>query len=102
MKNIIDKITKGEFSKRLLVFLELFILMSFILVSIAVFKGMVEGLVAWLSGLFGLASIAFGFYYWKAKNENLNKYAKTLDQETYDRLLSLIKKYEEESNGYRS
>lgn len=99
---IIDNITKGEFSKRLLIFLELFIFMTFILVCIAVFKGMVEGLVAWLSGLFGLASIAFGFYYWKAKNENLNKFAKSLDQDTYERLLQLLKKYEEESNGYRS
>ena len=102
MKNIIDKITKGEFSKRLLVFIELFILMTFILVCTSVFKGMIEGLVAWLTGLFGLASTAFGFYYWKAKNENLNKYAKTLDTETYKRLVALIKKYEEGSDGYSS
>ena len=99
---IIDKITRGEFSKRLLVFIELFIFMTFILVCIAVFKGMIEGLVAWLSGLFGLASIAIGFYYWKAKNENLNKFAKSLDPDTYERLLQLLKKYEEGSNGYRS
>ena len=95
MKKIIDNITKGEFSKRLLVFLELFLFMTFILVCIAVFKGMIEGLVAWLSGLFGLASISFGFYYWKAKNENLNKFAKALDRDTYERLLQLLKKYEE-------
>ena len=81
MKKIIDKITRGEFSKRLLIFIELFIFMTFILVCIAVFKGMAEGLVAWISGLFGLATIAFGFYYWKAKNENLNKYSKTMDKE---------------------
>lgn len=81
MKKIIDKITRGEFSKRLLVFIELFIFMTFILVCTSVFKGMIEGLVAWLTGLFSLASIAFGFYYWKAKNENLNKYSKTLDKE---------------------
>ena len=95
MKKIIEQITKGEFSKRMLVFLELFICMTFLLVCIAVFKGMVEGLVAWLSGLFGLASIAFGFYYWKAKNENLNKYANKLDPETYEKLLKLIQEYEE-------
>lgn len=95
MKKIIDKITKGEFSKRLLVFLELFILVTFILVCIAVFMGMVEGLVAWLSGLFSLATLSFGFYYWKAKNENLNKYAKTLDKETYEKLLKLIEQYKE-------
>lgn len=81
MKKIIDKITRGEFSKRLLIFIELFIFMTFILVCTSVFKGMIEGLVAWLTGLFSLASIAFGFYYWKAKNENLNKYSKTMDKE---------------------
>ena len=96
MKKILDQITKGEFSKRLLVFLELFICMTFVLVCIAVFKGLIDGLVAWLSGLFGLASIAFGFYYWKAKNENIRKYATTLDKETYENLLKLIKKYEED------
>lgn len=99
MTKIIDKITKGEFSKRLLVFIELFILMTFILVCIAVFKGMVEGLVAWLSGLFSLATLSFGFYYWKAKNENLNKYAKTLDKETFDKLQALIREYEEAHRG---
>lgn len=94
MKNIIDKLTTGEFSKRLLVFLELFISMTFVIVCIAVFKNMIDGLVAWLSGLFGLASIAFGFYYWKAKNENLNKYAKNLDKETYEKLTKLIEEWE--------
>ena len=96
MKKILDQITKGEFSKRLLVFLELFICMTFVLVCIAVFKGLIDGLVAWLSGLFGLASIAFGFYYWKAKNENIRKYANNLDKETYEKLLKLIKDYEED------
>ena len=96
MKKILYQITKGEFSKRLLVFLELFICMTFVLVCIAVFKGMIDGLVAWLSGLFGLASIAFGFYYWKAKNENITKYANNPDKETYEKLLKLIKDYEED------
>ena len=95
MKKIFDMITKGEFSKRMLVFLELFICMTFVLVCVAVFKGLIDGLVAWLSGLFGLASIAFGFYYWKAKNENLHKYANNLDKETYEKLLKLLKKYED-------
>lgn len=81
MNKLIDKITRGEFSKRLLIFIELFIFMTFILVCTSVFKGMIEGLVAWMTGLFSLASIAFGFYYWKAKNENLNKYSKTMDKE---------------------
>lgn len=94
MRKIIDKITKGEFSKRLLVFLELLICLTFVLVCTSVFKGLIDGLVAWLTGLFSLASIAFGFYYWKAKNENLNKYAKSLDKETYEKLTKLIDEWE--------
>lgn len=31
-------------------------------------------LVTLIERLFALASIAVGFYYWKAKNENLHKY----------------------------
>ena len=38
--------------------------------------GDTQPLTNYVIGIFGLASIAVGFYYWKAKNENLNKYAK--------------------------
>ena len=69
--------------------------MTFVLVCTSVFRGLIDGLVAWLSGLFGLASIAFGFYYWKAKNENIRKYANNLDKETYEKLLKMIQEYEE-------
>ena len=32
-----------------------------------------------IGGIFGLASTAFGFYYWKAKNENIAKYGDNVD-----------------------
>ena len=33
-----------------------------------------------IGGVFGLASTAFGFYYWKAKNENIAKYGNNVDE----------------------
>lgn len=33
-----------------------------------------------ITGAFGLASTAFGFYYWKAKNENIAKYGDNVDE----------------------
>ena len=35
-----------------------------------------------IGGVFGLASTAFGFYYWKAKNENIAKYGQNVDDDT--------------------
>lgn len=34
-----------------------------------------------IGGVFGLASTAFGFYYWKAKNENIAKYGDNVDDD---------------------
>lgn len=34
-----------------------------------------------IGGIFGLASTAFGFYYWKAKNENCAKYGNNIDDD---------------------
>ena len=62
------------------------------LVCVAVFKGMIDGLVAWITGLFGLATIAFGFYYWKAKNENIRKYARGLTDTELNKILKLYDK----------
>lgn len=92
LKKFFNKITSGEFSKRLLIFLEIFIFFTFVLVCVAVFKGMIDGLVAWITGLFGLATIAFGFYYWKAKNENIRKYARGLTDTELNKILKLYDK----------
>lgn len=42
-----------------------------------------------IPGVFGLCSTSFGFYYWKAKNENLQKYKQPIDTNT-----------EGDNNGY--
>lgn len=36
-----------------------------------------------ITGVFGLASTAFGFYYWKAKNENIAKYGDNVQEYDY-------------------
>ena len=38
------------------------------------FLGIVEPLVRYIEGTFALTTISVGFYYWKAKAENLHKY----------------------------
>lgn len=82
-----------EFSKRLLTFIEVLVLLCFGLVCISVFKGDSSPLVALITGVFSLASIAFGFYFWKAKNENIRKYAKTFNKEQIDQLIKLSKAF---------
>lgn len=70
-----------EWSKRLLIFIECLIIGVFVLVCVSVFMGDSSPLIALITGVFSLASLSFGFYYWKAKNENIRKYAKTLNQD---------------------
>ena len=78
-----------EFSKKLLVFIECLIIALFILTTVATFKGLVDALVSLITGVFSLASIAFGFYFWKAKNENIRKYAKTLNNDQIKQLIKI-------------
>ncbi len=78
-----------EFSKRLLLFVQALIIALFILTTIATFKGYIDALVAMITGVFSLASIAFGFYFWKAKNENIRKYAKSLNHEQIKQMIKL-------------
>ena len=75
-----------EFSKKLLIFVQLLIIALFILTTVATFKGLVDALVAMITGVFSLASIAFGFYFWKAKNENIRKYSKKLSKEDIEKV----------------
>lgn len=75
-----------EFSKKLLVFIECLVIALFILTCIAVFKGDASALVALITGVFSLASIAFGFYFWKAKTENIRKYTRKLSQEDIEKV----------------
>lgn len=65
---------KKDTSKIILILLSIYIgmLTPFVLV-IALF-GYYEPLTRMIEGTFALTSIAVGFYYWKAKCENLHKY----------------------------
>lgn len=68
---------KLETSKRILyVIAALVILLLPIVVLVSCMTGDVNPLTQYVIGVFALASIAVGFYYWKSKNENLHKYAK--------------------------
>ena len=78
-----------EFSKKLLYFIMVIILFICALTAVSVFMGMTEPITALIVGIFGLATIAFGFYYWKAKNENIRKYAKNLTWDEVKKLGSL-------------
>lgn len=87
---MLKNLKNAEWSKKLLIFIELLIIATFILVCIAVFKGDASALVALITGVFSLASLAFGFYYWKAKNENIKKYAKSLNKDQIEYLTRTI------------
>ena len=85
---MLKNLKSAEWSKKLLVFIEVLIIAVFILVMIATIKGDASALVALITGVFSLASLSFGFYYWKAKAENINKYAKAVDKETMEKIVS--------------
>lgn len=80
-----------EFSKRLLMFIEILVLLCFCLVLISVLMGDSSPLTALITGVFTLASIAFGFYFWKAKNENIRKFAKNLNKEQIEHVCNIAK-----------
>ena len=86
---MLKKLKNVEFSKKLLIFVQSLIIALFILTTIATFKGYIDALVALITGVFSLASIAFGFYFWKAKNENIRKYAKSLNKEQIKQMMKL-------------
>ena len=79
----------AEWSKKLLVFIEVLILLTFCVVVAAVLMGDATALTAFITGVFSLASLAFGFYFWKARSENIRKYAKTLNNEQIDQVMRL-------------
>lgn len=86
---MLKNLKSAEWSKKLLVFIELLIIATFILVMIATILGDTSALVAMITGVFSLASLAFGFYYWKAKNENIRKYAKEVDKKDINKVVAM-------------
>lgn len=89
-----------ETSKRILRYLMILICYVSVLTLVALILGYHEALIALITGVFSLSTIAVGFYYWKARTENLTKFAKSLDKETYDKLMKLLQ--EVGSDGYSS
>ena len=76
---------KMDTSKKLLVFAVALVVVITIVTVISVFStGDVTPLEFLITGIFGLASTAYGFYYWKAKNENINKYGDNVKENDYE------------------
>ena len=99
---MLKNLKNAEWSKKLLVFIELLIIATFILVMIATIQGDASALVALITGVFSLASIAFGFYYWKAKNENIRKYAKEIDKKDINKIVAVYNAiFSEDNNDIR-
>ena len=86
---MLKRLKNAEFSKKLLVFVEIMIIAVYVLVVVATFKGLVDALVAMITGAFSLATIAFGFYFWKAKNENIRKYAKNIPASDVEKMVKI-------------
>jgi putative Mn2+ efflux pump MntP len=65
---------KIEMSKLILYALFLLIIVMIIVSMALAFLGMATSYEIAMTGVFSLATIAVGFYYWKAKAENMHKY----------------------------
>ena len=82
MKRCWNSPRKKETSKQLLKFTVAMVIIITIVAVVAVFVLQDTGPLEFLiGGIFGLASTAFGFYYWKAKNENCAKYGNHIDED---------------------
>lgn len=86
---MLKNLKNAEYSKKLLVFIEVLIIAVFVLVCVSVCMGDSSPLTALITGTFTLASLSFGFYYWKAKNENIRKYAKSLNKDQIDQCVKI-------------
>lgn len=86
---MLKNLKNAEYSKKLLVFIEVLIIAVFVLVCVSVCMGDSSPLTALITGTFSLASLSFGFYYWKAKNENIRKYAKSLNNDQIDQCVKI-------------
>ena len=95
---MLKNLKNAEWSKKLLVFIELLIVATFVLVMIATIQGDASALVALITGVFSLASLAFGFYYWKAKNENIRKYAQQIDKKDINKVVAMYDAIMKEDN----
>jgi hypothetical protein len=65
---------KIEMSKLILYALFLLIIVMIVVSMVLAFLGMATSYEIAMTGVFSLATIAVGFYYWKAKAENMHIY----------------------------
>lgn len=74
IKEFLNSKRKIETSKVILYVLFLIIIVMIIVATILAFLGLATPYEIAMTGVFSLATIAVGFYYWKAKAENMHKY----------------------------
>lgn len=99
LKKALKKLLNYEMSKRILYLVALLIFALLpLVVIVSIVTGDTSSLTQYVIGSFALASVATGFYYWKAKNENLHKYKDAEDHETFQKhLLEELKKLGEDN-----
>lgn len=81
---MLKNLKNAEWSKKILIVILLLIIFCGLASLIAVFCGLSDPLMAFVTGIMALANVAVGFYYWKAKHENMRKYVRGTDKETFD------------------
>lgn len=74
IKGLLNSKKKIEMSKLILYALFMLILVMIFVSIILAFCGIATAYEIAMTGVFSLATIAVGFYYWKAKAENMHKY----------------------------
>lgn len=68
------KLNKVTTSKVILIILLIYIALLTPFTIVIAFNGNTEPFTRVIEGAFALCTVAVGFYYWKAKAENLHKY----------------------------
>ena len=75
---------RTETSKRLLLFSDILAVTVTVISAVAVFViGDTSPLEYLIPAVFGLAATSHGFYYWKAKNENIAKFGSNEKEDGY-------------------
>lgn len=76
MKNVLEnwKRKKIEMSKLILIVIAIVLLPMILVAIILGFMGYTSVMEIAMTGIFSLAGVSVGFYYWKAKAENMHKY----------------------------
>lgn len=97
---MLKKLLKYEMSKRILYVIAILVIVLLpLVVIVSLATGDSSSLREYVIGVFALASVATGFYYWKAKNENLHKYKEPEDFEAFHKRLRAELEKLGEDNG---